>query len=60
MNITLITREKGHLPKPVTMSSTNGRIKILALGDTFVGKSTLIKAYCEGKVRININHILYS
>jgi len=58
MNITLITREKGHLPKPVTMSSTSGRIKILALGDAFVGKSTLIKAYCEGKVCININHFL--
>jgi len=50
MNITLITREPGHLPEPVAMASTSGRIKILALGDSFVGKSTLIKAYCEEKV----------
>ncbi|ORX43833.1 P-loop containing nucleoside triphosphate hydrolase protein [Piromyces finnis] len=31
------------------MASESGRIKILTLGDSFVGKSTLIKAYCEGK-----------
>ncbi|ORX63981.1 P-loop containing nucleoside triphosphate hydrolase protein [Anaeromyces robustus] len=49
MNVTLITRKAGHLPGPVTMTSTSGRLKILALGDSFVGKSTLIKAYCEEK-----------
>jgi GTPase SAR1 family protein len=29
------------------------RIKVLAIGDPFVGKSCLIKRYCENKARPN-------
>jgi len=49
MNVPLIVREKDHLPRPIKLTSSSGRIKILTLGDAYVGKSTLIKAYCEGK-----------
>jgi len=49
MDIPLIERKAGHLPGEVSLTSSSGRIKILTLGESFVGKSTLIKAYCEGK-----------
>ncbi|TPX49979.1 hypothetical protein SeMB42_g00557 [Synchytrium endobioticum] len=42
-------RERGHLPRSVPTQATSRRIKVLSLGDAGVGKSCLIKRYCEGK-----------
>ncbi|KAI9144448.1 P-loop containing nucleoside triphosphate hydrolase protein [Paraphysoderma sedebokerense] len=44
-----MNRERYHLPyKPATTDLTP-KLKILSLGDPNVGKSCLIKRYCEGK-----------
>ncbi|TPX30576.1 hypothetical protein SmJEL517_g05880 [Synchytrium microbalum] len=42
-------RETGQLPRVVPTTSSIKRIKVLSLGDAGVGKSCLIKRYCEGK-----------
>ncbi|KAI8820109.1 RJL family GTPase [Fimicolochytrium jonesii] len=42
-------RQPGHLSSPVKTKSDARRIKILSMGDAGVGKSCLIKRYCEGR-----------
>ncbi|KAJ3417590.1 DnaJ sub C member 27 [Chytridiales sp. JEL 0842] len=44
-----MNREVGHLGREVKTVSDAKRIKILSMGEPNVGKSCLIKRYCEGR-----------
>lgn len=53
---TYIPRDTGS-PRNGTFATEFIRIKIISLGDTLVGKSCLIKRYCEERVLL-IKYIL--
>ncbi len=50
-------RDKYHLPQTIQQTDPSPRFSILTLGDELVGKSCLVKRYCEEKVT-NFQHSL--
>lgn len=60
LNILDMDREYGHLSLPVKSKCCAKKLNIMTIGESGIGKSCLVKKYCEGKVNCILNFVKFS